>query len=92
MTAQRLDIPDVEVNQLLPDRRPSSNQRPWFRRNGHLYRSAALFSASLDLRGVRQDSFIGGVLAENDGFGLSRNFLPDPFCGERPGSEHFQNI
>ena len=36
MVPERLNIPDVEVNQLFPDRRTSGNPWPLFGGNGHL--------------------------------------------------------
>ncbi len=36
MVPERLNIPDVKVNQLFSDRRTSGNPRPWFGGNGHL--------------------------------------------------------
>src|SRR5512141_1126064 len=61
MVPELLNIPDVEVNQLFPDRRSSGNHRPWFGSNGHLHRGPAFLEASLDLCRVSQDGFAGYI-------------------------------
>jgi hypothetical protein len=92
MVPERLNVPDMEVNQLFPDRRSSGNHRSWLGGNGHLHRSTALLDAGFDLCGIRQDGFAGYLIAEHNGFSFCRNLLPDTLGGERPGSKLLQDI